>query len=108
MQNKPDLLLLTTGGNITTIETDYGLVTGYKPEELLEKVSEVKEFCYIEGEVLVGIDSVNMEYKYCVKITEKMNEKYNQQMALYYPMIQIIWHILLQPLHICYKTIKYG
>jgi len=78
LSSKPNLLLLTTGGTIATTETEYGPVNEYDPQELLNKVPEVNEFCNITGESVISVDSVNIGYSHWVKLAEKIYEKYDE------------------------------
>lgn len=70
------ILLITTGGTIACIKTLFGLIPHATPEELLNEVKVVKEFCVPTGLNLMCIDSTDMLPSDWIKIAECIKDNY--------------------------------
>ncbi len=77
MKSKPKILLLTTGGTIATTETNNGPTPKYLADTFLKEVPEIYNFCEMDSQALMNIDSVNMEYKHWVPMAEAIFRNYN-------------------------------
>ena len=71
MPAKKKILLLATGGTIASKKSENGLKPQITPEELLEYIPQVKEFCEVSAIQLLNLDSSNMEPKHWKKIPNK-------------------------------------
>ena len=72
MPAKKKILLLATGGTIASKKSENGLKPQITPEELLEYIPQVKEFCEVSAIQLLNLDSSNMEPKHWKKIVHAM------------------------------------
>lgn len=77
MSAKKNILLLATGGTIASKKSENGLKPQITPEELLEYIPQVKEFCEISAVQLLNLDSSNMEPKHWKKIVHAIREYYD-------------------------------
>ena len=68
MSAKKKILLLATGGTIASKKSENGLKPQITPEELLEYIPQVKEFCEVSAIQLLNLDSSNMEPEHWKKI----------------------------------------
>ena len=57
MSAKKKILLLATGGTIASKKSENGLKPQITPEELLEYIPQVKEFCEVSAIQLLNLDS---------------------------------------------------
>ena len=77
MPAKKKILLLATGGTIASKKSENGLKPQITPEELLEYIPQVKEFCEVSAIQLLNLDSSNMEPKHWKKIVHAIREYYD-------------------------------
>lgn len=77
MSAKKKILLLATGGTIASKKSENGLKPQITPEELLEYIPQVKEFCEVSAIQLLNLDSSNMEPKHWKKIVHAIREYYD-------------------------------
>ena len=77
MQQKKRILLLATGGTIASRKSDNGLKPQITPEELIEYIPQVKEFCEVSAIQLLNLDSSNMEPEHWKKIVHAIREYYD-------------------------------
>ena len=76
MSAKKKILLLATGGTIASKKSENGLKPQITPEELLEYIPQVKEFCEVSAIQLLNLDSSNMEPEHWKKIVHAIREYY--------------------------------
>ena len=81
MSDKKKILFIATGGTIASKKSENGLKPQITPQELLEYVPQVKEFCDFGAIQLLNLDSSNME------------PKHRKMMDLALHTGQIQWHI---------------
>ena len=93
MSAKKKILLLATGGTIASKKSENGLKPQITPEELLEYIPQVKEFCEVSAIQLLNLDSSNMEPEHWKKIVHAIREYYDAYDGLH--MARIQWHIQL-------------
>ena len=74
MSAKKKILLLATGGTIASKKSENGLKPQITPEELLEYIPQVKEFCEVSAIQLLNLDSSNMEPEHWKKIVHAIRE----------------------------------
>lgn len=77
MSAKKKILLLATGGTIASKKSENGLKPQITPEELLEYIPQVKEFCEVSAIQLLNLDSSNMEPEHWKKIVHAIREYYD-------------------------------
>ncbi|MCF8002061.1 MAG: asparaginase domain-containing protein [Halanaerobiales bacterium] len=70
------LLFIATGGTISSSESEEGLTPSFDAEQLLSYTPEVKDFCNIEGTLLMNIDSSNMRPALVKKIAKTIYDNY--------------------------------
>ena len=85
MSAKKKILLLATGGTIASKKSENGLKPQITPEELLEYIPQVKEFCEVSAIQLLNLDSSNMQSGNIMTL----------MMDLSLHMARIQWHIQL-------------
>ena len=93
MSAKKKILLLATGGTIASKKSENGLKPQITPEELLEYIPQVKEFCEVSAIQLLNLDSSNMEPEHWKKIVHAIREYYDAYDG--FVIAQIQWHIQL-------------
>lgn len=71
------ILIIATGGTIACSESENGLAPKYDINDLLSYVPSIKGICTICGELLMNIDSTNMNPKYWIKISESIQKNYD-------------------------------
>jgi L-asparaginase len=71
------ILLLATGGTIASVEGNEGLVPGLSAEELLHFIPESSNDLKIDGQILMNIDSTNLQPEHWVKIAEAIYKNYD-------------------------------
>lgn len=71
-----NILMITTGGTIACIETENGLTPHLTPNELLNQIEEVKNFCNPNALELMCIDSTDMLPSDWIKIANTIKENY--------------------------------
>ncbi|RBW69015.1 asparaginase [Bacillus taeanensis] len=72
------ILLLATGGTIASVEGEKGLTPGITPNEIISYLPEENRNYQIDTEVVMNIDSTNMQPEYWGKIAEVIYKKYDQ------------------------------
>ena len=77
MSAKKKILLLATGGTIASKKSENGLKPQITPEELLEYIPQIKEFCEVSAIQLLNLDSSNMEPEHWKKIVHAIREYYD-------------------------------
>ena len=70
------ILLLTTGGTIACVKTPDGLTPNLSAEELLNEVSEIRNFCEPSYKEVMCIDSTNMLPSDWINIAKAIMENY--------------------------------
>lgn len=95
MSAKKKILLLATGGTIASKKSENGLKPQITPEELLEYIPQVKEFCEVSAIQLLNLDSSNMEPEHWKKLYMQSGNIMTLMMDLSLHMARIQWHIQL-------------
>src|SRR4051812_35754190 len=76
--NKPNVVILATGGTIAGAQPkpgDYGYKSGeFKVEDLINAVPGAEKFANIKGEQVVNIGSQDMDNATWLKLANKVNE----------------------------------
>lgn len=72
-----NILLITTGGTIASLESDVGLVPAMASEQLLSHVPEVKNICKVSTVQLYNLDSTNMKPEYWLNIAKYISDVYD-------------------------------
>lgn len=72
------ILLIATGGTIACSDEGEGLAPRYNIEDLLSRIPEVKQLCYISGKAIMNIDSSNMNPAFWVHIAQTIYDNYNE------------------------------
>ena len=71
------ILLLSTGGTISSKNSGEGLVPSLEPEEMLRYVPEVKSFCDVATKQILNIDSSNIQPEDWLLISRTIREHYD-------------------------------
>ena len=71
-----NILLITTGGTIASIQTENGLVPGLDGNQLLEFIPKLNQMCNIEVRSVFSIDSTNVYYKHWLEIAKVIKDEY--------------------------------
>lgn len=77
MSDKKKILFIATGGTIASKKSENGLKPQITPQELLEYVPQVKEFCDFGAIQLLNLDSSNMEPKHWKMMVQTIRENYD-------------------------------
>ena len=72
-----NILLITTGGTIASLESDVGLVPSMASEQLLSHVPEVRNICSVSTVQLYNLDSTNMKPEYWLNIANYIASVYD-------------------------------
>ncbi len=75
-QNMKKILLVSTGGTISCVSTDDGLVPVLTFSEMLDLVNIPKEEFYVDGVQLMNIDSGNIQIKHWSMIAGEIKKNY--------------------------------
>ncbi len=73
---KKKILLIATGGTIASRQTQEGLAPALTPEELLDAVPEVNDFCQAESMQILNIDSTNLQPEDWVSMVQVIRANY--------------------------------
>lgn len=73
-----NILLITTGGTIASLESDVGLVPAMASEQLLSHVPEVKNICAVSTVQLYNLDSTNMKPEYWLNVANYIASVYDK------------------------------
>ncbi len=73
-----NILIISTGGTILSVDTDEGKRPGYKAEELVNFFPEVKKLANIEGMMVYGIDSTNIYSADWPEIAKALEDNWNK------------------------------
>lgn len=73
-----NILLLSTGGTIASVEGEEGLAPKISVEGLLQYLPEIPNNMNIDGKVLLNIDSTNMQPEEWVKMATAVYDDYDQ------------------------------
>ncbi|MCG8499533.1 MAG: asparaginase [Firmicutes bacterium] len=73
-----NILLIATGGTIASLATDNGLKPFFDAEGLLSFIPEIKEMCHIAGEIIMNIDSSNMNPYLMAEVAETIYNRYHE------------------------------
>ena len=57
------ILLLTTGGTIASVESEHGLIPGMDSAALLSDVPEISNLCQLTTRAILNLDSSNLQPK---------------------------------------------
>ncbi|WP_291635672.1 asparaginase [Clostridium sp.] len=71
------ILLIGTGGTIACSTSKDGLSPHYNIKELLNYVPEVRKLCDISGQLIMNIDSTNINPDHWIHIAKTIYENYN-------------------------------
>jgi len=71
------ILLLTTGGTISSTGSDDGLVPGLQAGEMLQYVPEVEKFCEVVTKEILNIDSSNIQPEDWLLFSRTIRENYD-------------------------------
>ena len=77
MRTLKKILLITTGGTITAMDTGDGLVPSLPPEEIIRHVPEIKGFCDVEAMQIMNIDSSNIQPENWLLISRTIRDHYD-------------------------------
>lgn len=77
-QNKPNIVILATGGTIAGVAQSNTQTTGYEAgvvtiQTLLSAVPEIKDLANIKGEQIANIDSADMTDEIWLKLAKRIN-----------------------------------
>lgn len=73
------ILVLATGGTIASVEGNEGLVPGLSAEDLLRFIpKEASSDIKIDGQILMNIDSTNLQPEHWVKIAKAIYKEYDK------------------------------
>ncbi|WP_025026996.1 asparaginase [Caldalkalibacillus mannanilyticus] len=72
-----NLMLLTTGGTIASLEGENGLAPGMDPNEILNHLPGLHSQCKIDGKPLMNIDSTNIQPEHWVEIANAIYKHYH-------------------------------
>lgn len=70
------ILLLTTGGTIASVQTENGLVPATSGEEIVSYIPEVREICNLEVKQILNLDSTNLQPEHWVKMAKEIQREY--------------------------------
>lgn len=70
------ILVIATGGTIACSDSGDGLKPSYDVNDLLAHIPSINEACDVTGELIMNIDSTNMNPKFWVKIGTVINKNY--------------------------------
>lgn len=70
------ILLISTGGTIASVKTDFGLSPKVDPKEFLNFVPEIKNLADVDVVQVLNIDSTNIEPYHWIKIVTVIEENY--------------------------------
>ena len=73
-----NILLITTGGTIASLESDVGLVPAMASEQLLSHVPEVRNICAVSTVQLYNLDSTNMKPEYWLNVANYIASVYDK------------------------------
>ncbi|CAH2214526.1 asparaginase [Tepidibacter aestuarii] len=73
-----NILIIATGGTIASSDKGDGLAPSYDVNELLEYIPNVSKLCNISGELIMNIDSTNMNPSRWAHIAESVYENYDK------------------------------
>ncbi len=73
-----NILLITTGGTIASLEGEHGLVPAMASEELLNHVPEIRNICKVATVQLYNLDSTNMKPEYWLNIATYIKGVYDE------------------------------
>ncbi|PFN98517.1 L-asparaginase 1 [Bacillus sp. AFS076308] len=71
------ILLLATGGTISSVEGSEGLVPGLSLEELLHFLPETSGYIKVDGKILMNIDSTNLQPEHWATIADAVYTHYH-------------------------------
>lgn len=71
------VLFISTGGTIVSSDNGDGFEPYYNVEKLISSIDKKKD-CIIDGELLMNIDSSNMNPNHWIKIAKLIGEKYHE------------------------------
>jgi len=74
--NRKNILLITTGGTIASVNNGNGLTPGISTEEMLSYVPNTHERCYVNHIDLFNIDSTDVNSVHWISITECIRDNY--------------------------------
>ncbi|MCD4784249.1 MAG: asparaginase [Candidatus Eremiobacteraeota bacterium] len=70
-EEKPEVIVIATGGTIASVKGEMGLRPAYKPEELIRAVPGLDKYAKLEGKLLLNLDSTNMQPRDWVLIAKE-------------------------------------
>lgn len=73
-----NILLITTGGTIASLESEVGLVPAMASEQLLSHVPEVRNICAVSTVQLYNLDSTNMKPEYWLNVANYIASVYDK------------------------------
>lgn len=81
---KPNVIILATGGTIAGSAAEGTAVTGYQAgalsvETLIKAVPEVKDYAHVTGEQIASLDSKDMNDEVWLKLSRRVNELLSQK-----------------------------
>ena len=71
------ILMIATGGTISSKQTDNGLAPGLTPKEVLSYIPKVSKVCQVETYQLCDLDSTNITPEHWGMISKAIEEKYD-------------------------------
>ncbi|MEY8337662.1 asparaginase [Lachnospiraceae bacterium 62-35] len=74
MMDKKQILLLNTGGTLSSVKGAKGLQPGLGRKDILEDLMPVAKDCYLEFEDIYSLDSANITPKHWKRLAEKIGE----------------------------------
>lgn len=72
------ILMIGTGGTISAVPTEEGLVPELTAQELIRIMPEIKKICYVDCLQLLNLDSTNMHPRHWQLIAETIKKYYEE------------------------------
>lgn len=72
-----NILLITTGGTIASVQTSKGLVPGLDGNQLIEFIPRLKNMCNITVKAVFNLDSTNVYHKHWLELVKVIKEEYD-------------------------------
>ena len=73
-----NILLITTGGTISSVNKGNGLEPFFSPNDLLEYCPEIKKTCNVEAISLFSLDSTNIRPAHWIAIADAIQKNYDK------------------------------
>lgn len=77
-EEQPLVVIIGIGGTIASVKTDQGLVPNLSPDHLVSLLPELKDFCRLEAEELMNVDSSNLQPEDWMLIVRAISKQVNR------------------------------